>query len=98
MRGYGREENKTSVGHICNGGGASIVDSPVTINFVVNVFAQDDDPDLSIIQKVLKSLGVTKNEQKQIATIEIPSSAIDADVQGQLVRAIADGPYDSRIG
>jgi hypothetical protein len=88
---YGREEYKSAFGHIATGGGASIKNSPVTINnhYTINIFTSvNNEDEAGLIKKVLKTMGWKRHEQRKIATIETASELSPELIQGQLDRLV----------
>lgn len=79
---YGEREYKSSLGHICTGGGASISNSPV--NVTINIYVGGTSP--SIVNKIKQAVGgLFGNETKNI---EIPAGISDRELQGCVVRQL----------
>lgn len=73
-------ENQTGFGHICNGGGATIKDSPINIH--IHIHAGDEPT----VNKITRSLYAIFGQRHK--TIENAASISDDDIQGSVIRAI----------
>jgi len=76
-----RESNST-FGHVCNGGGASINNSPV--NLTINIYVGDAKP--TLIDTIKQAIGGLIG--KETRNIEIPAELSEHNIQRHISGAI----------
>lgn len=85
-------ENNSAFGHVCNGGGAEIKDSPINITLNINIIQADEKKVESLIGKMLGMIGINHGYSAQrLATIENAQQLSSNELQRSVDRALQNG-------
>lgn len=89
---YDDESTRPIIGNCCEGGGASINNSPININFNIHIHTSDtkEDDKISTINKLIRALGI-ENDTRKNKTINISSQFSEEDIRRELVRKFTNG-------